>query len=108
MEGTPFIIQTDHYPLITAVAEPVMHGPHDTPPLPLRSQVDPYLLTVRTYPVADALSRIAIYDELAREQHRDHETSDYETYITNLQWEKIQMNNNFKCFVTLVQACLCR
>ena len=41
------------------------------------------------------------YHELAREQQRDHEISDYETSITSFQWEKIQINNNtVLCYIS--------
>ena len=51
---------------------------------------------------ADALYCMSIYDvhpfinydELAREQQRDYATSDYESSITSLKWDKIQIKNN--------------
>ena len=83
-----------------------MHGLHDNNiiSLPLQSTVEPSPTNPGSRNlVADALPpHIAIYDvhhgiyydELAREQQHDHETTDYEMAITSPQWEKIPINNN--------------
>ena len=103
LEGTPFIIQTDHRPLVTALTK-------STDAWSARQQRHLSAIAesggTLTYlpgshnPVADALSRIILevhpginYNQLAQEQRLDPEIADYETSITNLQWEKVQLND---------------
>ena len=103
LEGTPFIIQTYHRPLVTALTK-------STDAWSARQQRHLSAIAesggTLTYlpgshnPVADALSRIILevhpginYNQLAQEQRLDPEIADYETSITNLQWEKVQLND---------------
>ena len=110
-EGTPFVIQTDHRPLVTALTK-------STDAWSARQQRQLSAIAesggTLTYlpgshnPVADVLSRIILevqpgiqpttiqqynYNQQAQDQRLDPEIADYETSITNLRWEKVQLND---------------
>ena len=103
LEGTPFIIQTDHRPLVTTLSK-------STDAWSARQQRHLSAIAesggTLTYlpgshnPVADTISCTILevhpgknYNQLAQQQRQDPEIADYETSITTLQWEKVQLND---------------
>ena len=103
LEGTPFIIQTDHRPLVTALTKSTnAWSARQQRHLSAIAESGGTLtyLPVSHNPVADVLSRIILeihpginYNQLAQERRLNREIADYETSITNLQWEKVQLND---------------
>ena len=103
LEGTPFIIQTDHRPLVTSLTKSIdAWSAKQQRHLSAIAESGGTLtyLPGSHKPVAEALSRIIFevhpginYNQLALKQRLDPEISDYETSITNLQWEKVQLND---------------
>ena len=105
LEGTTFIINTDHQPIIHAFSRQTdAWSARQRRHLSAISEFncDIKYIPGKKNPVTDALSRIAIdsvtlgldYKQLAELQRADPETKAYTTSITSLQWQDLPLPNS--------------